>query len=84
MSTAASLDSIFNSKYDEFIANLREVFPEVTTQLNAAAALTGEERVKAFKETVVPSAGNPGRDHGANPGTVLPGVALTDDMWQSI
>lgn len=81
---SSDLDSIFNSKYDEFIANLRDVFPEVVAQLDIATALSGEERVKAFKEQVVPMAGNPGRNHATNPGTVLPGVVLTDDMWSSI
>jgi hypothetical protein len=88
MSAAATetppLDSIFNNKYDEFVANLRDVFPELGSALDIAAALTAVERVTAFKAQVVPVAGNPGRDHAANPGVVLPGVRLTDDMWMSI
>ncbi len=88
MSAAATetppLDSIFNNKYDEFVANLRDVFPELGSALDIAAALTATERVAAFKAQVVPAAGNPGRDHAANPGVVLPGVRLTDDMWTSI
>jgi hypothetical protein len=81
---SAPLDSIFNSKYDEFVANLRDVFPELTAQLDAATALTAEQRVAAFKAQVVPAAGNPGRNQATNPGVVLPGVTLTDDMWGSI
>jgi hypothetical protein len=78
------LDSIFFTKYDEFIANLRDVFPELSSALDSATSLTAIERVTAFKNQVVPVAGNPGRDQGTNPGVVLPGVRLTDDMWGSI
>ena len=78
------LDSIFYTKYDEFIANLRDVFPELGQSLDSAASLTAIERVTAFKNQVVPIAGNPGRDQATNPGAVLPGVHLTDDMWGSI
>jgi hypothetical protein len=79
-----ALDSIFNTKYDEFVANLRDVFPELGAALDTTASLTATERTAAFKAQVVPSAGNPGRDHAANPGVVLPGVRLTDEMWGSI
>lgn len=87
MSAAAvppSLDSIFNSKYDEFLTNLRDVFPELTTQLDAAASLTAEQRIVEFRTQVLPVAGNYKRDVSTNPGAVLPGVLLTADLWSSI
>lgn len=85
MSAAATpLDSIFNSKYDEFLTNIREVFPELSAQLDVAATLTAEQRIAEFRTQVLPVAGNYKRDVSTNPGVVLPGVILTDDLWASI
>jgi hypothetical protein len=82
--SAPSLDSIFNSKYDEFLANLRDVFPELAVELDAAAALTAEQRIAEFRTQVLSVAGDYKRDVAVNPGTVLPGVTLTADLWDSI
>jgi hypothetical protein len=81
---ATPLDSIFNSKYDEFLINIREVFPELSSQLDATAALTAEQRIAEFRTQVLPVAGNYKRDVSTNPGVILPGVTLTDDLWASI
>lgn len=83
-SESSSLDSIFQSKYDEFIGNLREVFPELAPALNVAHGLPLPERIAKFREEVMPVAGNPNRNAATNPGKILPGVALTDEQWSSI
>lgn len=83
-SESSSLDSIFQSKYDEFVANLRDVFPELVPALDVAHALPLPERIAKFREEVMPVAGNPNRNSSANPGKILPGVALTDEQWSSI
>jgi hypothetical protein len=86
MSTAnsSSLDSIFNSKYNEFVANLRDVFPELTPALDTAYSFCIEDRITKFREEVMPVAGNPNRNSAENPGKILPGVELTDVQWSSI
>lgn len=81
---SSSLDSIFNSKYNEFIANLRDVFPELTPALDTAFSLSIETRIAKFREDVMPVAGNPNRNSAANPGKILPGVELSDTQWSSI
>jgi hypothetical protein len=48
------LDSIFNSKYDEFVGNLRDVFPELTPALDAASALPLADRISKFRAEVMP------------------------------
>ena len=85
MSAASTpFDSIFNSKYDEFLINIRDVYPELSAELDAAAALTVERRIAEFRTQVLQVAGNYKRDVTANPGAILPGVILTDDLWASI
>lgn len=80
----SNLGSIFNSKYDEFLGNLRDVFPELTVDLDTAAGLTPEQRVEGFRAQVLATASNYKREVTVNPGAVLPGVILTDDLWASI
>ena len=80
----SNLGSIFNSKYDEFLGNLRDVFPELAVDLDAAAALTPEQRVDGFRSQVLATASNYKREVTVNPGTVLPNVVLTDALWESI
>jgi len=79
-----NLGSIFNSKYDEFLGNLREVFPELAVDLDAAAALTPEQRIEGFRSQILATASNYKREVTVNPGTVLPNVVLTDALWESI
>ncbi len=80
----SNLESIFNSKYDEFLTNLRDVFPELSVDLDAASALTPEQRIEGFRTQVLATASNYKREVTANPGAVLPNVILTDDLWNSI
>jgi hypothetical protein len=79
-----SLLSIFNTKYNEFVTELRGVFPELEGQIVAAFNLTAENRVTQFRENVLPIAGNPRRDTAACPGMILPGVVLTAELWNEI
>jgi hypothetical protein len=88
MSTDASTnqpqESMFNSKYEEFAGNLREVFPEISIEIDAALALTPEQRIEGFRVHVLPTASNYKREVTVNPGFVLPNVPLSDDLWNSI
>jgi hypothetical protein len=71
--------SIFDVKYSEFTSNLLEAIPEMEAQIRAAAALPPAERFSRFKSEVLPSI-TPTKISR----TVLPGVTLTDDVWESL
>ena len=71
--------SIFDVKYSEFISNLLEAVPEMEVQIRAAGALPPAERLARFKAEVLPSI-TPTKISR----TVLPGVTLTDDIWESL
>lgn len=70
----------FQKKYNEFVADLRETFPELTVALDTAAALPEAERLAKYTETVL-RAHKPPMEC---PGPVLPGVTITDDLWVSL
>ena len=77
------LDSIFQTKYDEFVGSLMEVFPELADVLNAAKDLSKADRLAQYTAFVMPLAGSPTRDPLTCPGMVLPGVSITADLWAS-
>jgi len=74
--------AIFQKKYDEFIVDLRATFPELEAGLAAAAAIPEAERLAAYVASVY------GKERPKNvllaPGTVLPGVTVTTDLWSSV
>ncbi len=78
-----SFKSIFQSKYEEFCADILLTFPELETTVNAAKALSPEERLTRFKSEVLPHAA-PNRDAKLCPAFVLPGVQLTPALWTEI
>ena len=71
--------SVFQTKYDEFAKELMETFPEQSVAIAAAVALTPAERLVRFQADVKVH-----DDEGVNPGFLLPGVALPDDVWTSL
>ena len=74
----------FNTKYDEFAKDLLDTFPEVTPEINAAISIPKEERAAAYAKTVFASTKTFSREKlDTNPGTILPGVHLTDEMWET-
>ena len=80
---SASLDSIFQTKYDEFATSLMDVFPELADVINAAKALSKADRLVQYKAFIMPLAGSPTRDSTSCPGMVLPGVSIGADLWTS-
>jgi hypothetical protein len=76
--------SIFQSKYNEFIEDLLGALPEYTPQINIAKGLSAEERLKRFQEEIkIPNEDN--SEHIAkNPEKVLPGVLIEDSVWNSL
>jgi hypothetical protein len=78
-----NLQSIFETKYTEFCEKLAAVLPEFSVQITAATELSAENRLSEFAEKVLPGCA-PSRDASKNPGTVLPGVTISDELWNSL
>jgi hypothetical protein len=81
-----SVLSVFQTKYDEFLVDIRGTFPELAAGLDAAAAIPVAERhTRYFKEVMKaharPEAGAAGPLPA--PGLVLPGVSIGADLWSS-
>jgi len=72
--------SVFQTKYDEFAKELLDTFPELTTAIQAAVALTPAQRLTQFQAQVKVVGLTP----TANPGTLLPGVVLTESVWAEL
>ncbi len=82
-SEAPSLEATFYKKYTEFIGDLHGSFPEVKEALDAAAALPAAIAVKQYAQEVLPKhVKMTGALHC--PGTILPGVIITEDLWGSV
>jgi hypothetical protein len=77
------LVQVFQEKYSEFLEKLKAVLPELATELQVATGFSAEERLDKFSETIVPNC-SPTRDASKNPGEILPGVVLTDALWESL
>ena len=83
MASDASLETTFFKKYTEFIADLQGAFPELKAELDMAAGLPAAKAVEQYAKEVVPKhAGFTGSLRC--PGTVLPGVVLTEDLWGAV
>ncbi len=79
-----SLYVIFDTKYNEFISELKEVFPELNGVLMSAHHLSADERIRRYREEVLPVSGNPNRDRKVCPGVILPGVVLNEQLWNDV
>lgn len=77
----SELDRVFQKKYDEFCSDLKGACPELKEQIKVAQKLPGDERIRRFAEEVKAS---PQRDGKACPGSVLPGVVITEELWAEL
>jgi hypothetical protein len=77
------LDSIFQTKYEEFASSLTDAFPELTDVINSSLSASKSDRENMYKQLVMPGAGSPTRDPASTPGMVLPGVYINDETWTS-
>jgi hypothetical protein len=77
------MDIVFESKYVEFAKDLLASCPELTTQIKAAIALDSENRKSEFKKQVLTSC-SPKRDASKCPAFVLPGVAMPQELWETL
>ncbi len=83
MSEDKTLKSVFQEKYDEFCNELVQTVPEITETVNAAKALSPEDRFSRFINDVLPHAA-PNRDSRICPAFILPGVSITAELWDDL
>ncbi len=76
--------SAFQKKYDEFCVDLLGACPELTSFIQTAKNLSTEQRLKRFKDEVLPVSGNPQRNPKVCPGLVLPGVQISEGIWNEL
>jgi hypothetical protein len=78
--------SVFESKYNEFVEDVLGALPEYTAEIQVAKALNHKTRLARFQEEVKVRntlAGST-EDVHTNPGTILPGVTLTNAIWAKL
>lgn len=78
--------SVFQTKYNEFVEDLLGALPEYTSQIQAARELDMITRLNRFQEEVKVgnTFGGDTDDFNKNPEFVLPGVKISDSVWQSL
>jgi hypothetical protein len=83
--SSSTLSEMFNKKYEEFATDLVQTFPELSADVAIALKLTSADRISSYKEAVFTSTkGLSSVDAKTNPGSVLPGVTVTDALWESV
>jgi hypothetical protein len=81
--------SVFSTKYSEFVEDLLGTLPEYTSQIQLAKALDDKTRLSRFQEEVRVGntfTGDDGSEaeFNKNPKMVLPGVEISDAVWESL
>jgi hypothetical protein len=83
--SSATETSVFQTKYNEFVDDLLGALPEYTAQIQAAKALDEAARLTQFQAQVkVGNTFSDAEDTTKNPGTILPGVVVSDTIWASL
>ena len=70
--------SLFQQKYNEFVNDLLGALPEYQPHIAYAKMLDGNARLQNFKSVKMEESAE------KNPGTILPGVTIADDVWVSL
>jgi hypothetical protein len=79
--------SIFQSKYNEFVDELEQTFPEYSSQCKKSKSLDESTRLQRFMtevNSVHSFQSNSDVNTSKNPGIVLPEIVLTDDVWNTL
>ncbi len=80
----AKMSEMFNTKYEEFAADLIGTFPELEAAVKAALAIPVGERMAAYKSSVFTSARmTTAKDAEKTPGLLLPGVEMPAALWET-
>lgn len=74
---------MFQAKYVEFIEDALGALPEYDAALKAAKGLSEVERLQRF-QAEVPYHPMEDEKEASNPGTILPGVVISDTVWASL
>jgi hypothetical protein len=84
--SAAPEISVFQTKYNEFVEDLLGALPEYTAQIQVARELDEKTRLSRFQDEVKVgnTLGSEDINNSKNPGTVLPGVSISDTVWGSL
>jgi len=77
-------ESVFQAKYKEFVEELRGALPEYTEQIQLANGLGDKEKLARFQQEVKVSNTMNSEEHASNPGTILPYVTLSDEVWGAL
>ena len=70
--------SLFQQKYNEFVNDLLGALPEYQPHIAYAKMLDENARLQNFKSVKMEESAE------KNPGTILPGVTIADDVWVSL
>lgn len=70
--------SLFQQKYNEFVNDLLGALPEYQPHIAYAKMLDANARLQNFKSVKMEESAE------KNPGTILPGVTIADDVWVSL
>lgn len=81
--TAPLESDIFNSKFEEFARDLKDTCPELSSSIDASLILSIEERKTQFLSQVLPFC-SPQRNAEVCPQFVLPGVSMTEAIWNTL
>jgi hypothetical protein len=76
-----SSGSVFQAKYVEFANDLTGTMPELAVVIQKALAIPEAERMARF-QAEIRTVGS--LDTEQNPGTVLPGVVIENNIWKSL
>jgi hypothetical protein len=73
----------FEKKVKEFVADLQGAFPELATELTAAAAMPVDELLEEYMESVFMKHAEK-KDSLQCPGCILPGVTISHALWSVV
>jgi hypothetical protein len=78
--------SVFQAKYKEFVEDALGALPEYTPALQACLLLEDAEKLLRFQAEVKVgnTLGGDATEHEKNPGTILPGVVISDAVWTAL
>ena len=83
--SAPNLLDTFHAKYEEFAADLVQTFPELNEEVAAALAIEKVRRSIVYTSKVlIVRKGLPSENLDKTPGLVLPGVTITQELWDSV
>jgi len=71
-------DSVFITKYNEFVEDLFGALPEYKVQIQAAKDIDDSLKLAQFQEHVKV------KFEDSNPGMILPGVDISDTVWNAL